>query len=67
MLRTALEGQQPLLIADITPPAYCVFCGKPRPLEMCETFVCHKCKGRGLLQLFWGAEPLPQGVDVKNQ
>jgi hypothetical protein len=54
MKATALEGQRPLLIMDdITPPAACMFCGKPRPLELTGTHMCTACKRKALWQLFW--------------
>jgi hypothetical protein len=49
MLRSALEGQQPVLFL---PPAHCVFCGRPRPLELAVTWMCSQCKRKTLYELF---------------
>lgn len=57
MLNSALQGEAPArLFSDLDPIAGCVFCGKPRPLELCATYMCHECKAMTcfeVLQLFW--------------
>jgi hypothetical protein len=56
-LIAALQDEAPaLLFSDLDPVAGCVFCGKPRPLELCATWMCHRCKRMtlfSLLQSFW--------------
>jgi hypothetical protein len=49
MLRTALEGKEPVLF---TPPAHCVFCGRQRPMELADTWMCSRCKRKTLYELF---------------
>jgi hypothetical protein len=34
MLNSALEGETPRLFADADPLARCIYCGRPRPLEL---------------------------------
>lgn len=53
MLRTALEGRQPVLFSSFDPLAACVFCGRPRPLELVSTWMCSRCKAKTLYELFW--------------
>ena len=49
MLRSALEGQEPVLFS---PPGHCVFCGRPRPLDLVATRMCSRCKRKTLFELF---------------
>jgi hypothetical protein len=57
MLRTALEGKQPVLFSELHAAlACCVFCGERRPLELADTWMCTKCKRKTLFDLFWSIE-----------
>jgi len=56
MLRSALEGEQPVLFSDFEPPAFCVFCGQERPAELLATWMCSKCKSKPLYALIWAIE-----------
>jgi hypothetical protein len=49
MLRSAMEGQEPILISW---PGYCVFCGRSRPLDLLATWMCSQCKRKTLFELF---------------
>jgi hypothetical protein len=52
MLNAALQDEKPArLFADADPLARCVFCGRPRPLELLDTWMCSRCKNRPLLEL----------------
>lgn len=52
------SAQRELVLFDsLLPPAACVFCGKLRPRELCETWMCTKCKRKSLWELFWAIEP----------
>jgi hypothetical protein len=57
MHNSALQGEVPArLFSDLDPIAGCAFCGRPRPLEICGTWMCQRCKRMSLfqvLQLFW--------------
>ncbi|HEV7522421.1 MAG TPA: hypothetical protein VGP89_15060, partial [Candidatus Angelobacter sp.] len=57
MLNSAHQDEAPArLFADADPTARCVFCGRPRPLELLDTWMCSRCKKRPLmelLQLIW--------------
>lgn len=56
MLNSALQGETPLLFSDLDPSAHCVFCGRPRPVELLVTWMCSRCKCKPLfeiLRLFW--------------
>jgi hypothetical protein len=57
MLNSAHQGETPaMLFADLDPTACCVFCGRPRPLELLATWMCQRCKQKSLfalLQLIW--------------
>ena len=54
MLRTALEGQQPVLFSELHAAlAGCEFCGRRRPLELADTWMCTGCKRKTLFELFW--------------
>jgi hypothetical protein len=50
MLRSALEGKEPVLFLS---PGYCVFCGRQRPMELAVTWMCSRCKRKPLYELFW--------------
>jgi hypothetical protein len=58
LLRSALEGEQPVLFSDLAPPALCLFCGRPRPQEVAGTWMCHSCKAMPLYKAIW-LIPLP--------
>lgn len=52
MKTSALQGEAPpRLFADADPQARCVFCGRPRPLDLIATWMCHCCKKRPILEL----------------
>lgn len=56
MLDSATQGETPLLFSDLDGKAHCVFCGKPRPLELLASWMCHLCKRKSLWELFWKVE-----------
>jgi hypothetical protein len=51
MLNSALEGETPRLFADADPLARCIYCGRPRPLELMVTWMCSRCKKNPILEL----------------
>jgi hypothetical protein len=54
MHNSALQGEQPaLLFSDCDPSAMCVFCNRPRPLELLTTWMCSRCKRKSLFELIW--------------
>jgi hypothetical protein len=56
-VKSALQGEAPaLLFSDLDMPACCVFCLRPRPLELCATWMCSRCKRRTLYDIFWNKE-----------
>jgi hypothetical protein len=51
---SVLQGEAPnRLFADADPSARCVFCGRPRPLELLVTWMCTPCKRKSLFELIW--------------
>lgn len=51
MLRSALEGEQPVLFSEADPLGKCVFCGRPRPEELTGTAMCQQCKSKPIHEL----------------
>jgi hypothetical protein len=51
MLRSALEGEEPVLFSEVDPFSQCVFCGRPRPRELAGTAMCSQCKRKPLHEL----------------
>jgi hypothetical protein len=44
------------LSSAVDQTACCVFCKKPRPLELVGTHMCAACKRKSIFQLFWQLE-----------
>lgn len=57
-LPSALEsrGSTQLLFSQLDPLAHCVFCGRPRPMELAVTWMCGQCKRKTLYDLIWSIE-----------
>lgn len=52
MKTSALQGERPTLVFDdLHQAAWCVFCGRERPLELLVTWMCWRCKKKPLLEL----------------
>jgi hypothetical protein len=62
MLKTALEGEQPVLFSDLDPPVCCPFCGRERPRELVNQWMCHSCKQKSIFELFWKLPPAANHV-----
>lgn len=61
MHRSALEGRgsTQLLFSQLDPLARCMFCGRPRPIDVLVTWMCSRCKRRSLYELFWSIDVVP--------
>lgn len=53
-LPSALESRGTLdLFSSLDPIAVCVFCGRRRPEELADTWMCSQCKRKSLYDLIW--------------
>jgi hypothetical protein len=48
MLRSALEGKEPVLFL---PPGYCVFCGRQRPMELAVYMDVQPVQAQGVVRV----------------